>query len=153
MVGSHVLAECLKREDVKKVTCITRRTSGIKNPRLIEVLHDDFLDYTKAFGEALRKFNDIMTFCFLSGQGADSSGKSKIQFARDKGIAENILLNLKFGKTYIFRPGYIYPVKPRKEPNLIYKISCLSSPKADANLHVLWGVCTKTSCPKPHQPF
>ena len=43
-------------------------------------------------------------------------------FARDKGIAENILLKLNFKKTYIFRPGYIYPVTPRKEPNFIYRL-------------------------------
>ena len=26
-------------------------------------------------------------------------------------------------QTYIFRPGYIYPVEPREEPNLMYKVS------------------------------
>ena len=26
-------------------------------------------------------------------------------------------------RLHIFRPGYIYPVTPRKEPNLVYRIS------------------------------
>ena len=43
-------------------------------------------------------------------------------FARDKGAAENIILDLVFEKTYIFRPGYIYPNTPRKEPNFSYKL-------------------------------
>jgi hypothetical protein len=45
-----------------------------------------------------------------------------VLFAKAKGIAENYILSLKFPHTYIFRPGYIYPVEPRKEPNLLYKI-------------------------------
>ncbi|MFC2111552.1 hypothetical protein ACFLQ5_03790 [Bacteroidota bacterium] len=31
-------------------------------------------------------------------------------------------MKLQFDKTYIFRPGYIYPDSPRKEPNFTYKI-------------------------------
>ena len=80
------------------------------------------VDYTKCFAEELRRCNDETVFCFLSGQGADSKEKSRIMFARDKGIAENILLKLNFKKTYIFRPGYIYPVIPRNEPNFIYRL-------------------------------
>jgi nucleoside-diphosphate-sugar epimerase len=78
--------------------------------------------FTKAFAETLRKNNTNTSFCFLSGQGADSSERSKILFAREKGIAENILLNLEFTHTHIFRPGYIYPNTPRKEPNFFYKL-------------------------------
>ncbi|HEY1405631.1 MAG TPA: NAD-dependent epimerase/dehydratase family protein [Spirochaetota bacterium] len=158
MVGKLVLQECLRRKDVNKVTSITRRSTGIKNKKLIEVIHNDFLDYsgiekyfrnqdvcfycigvytgqvpadefikitvayTKAFGEALRRNNTSSTFCFLSGQGADSSERSHILFAREKGIAENIILKLKFDNTYIFRPAYIYPDSPRQEPNLFYRI-------------------------------
>jgi len=27
-----------------------------------------------------------------------------------------------FPRTYVFRPAYIYPVKPRREPNLSYRM-------------------------------
>ena len=43
-------------------------------------------------------------------------------FARYKGQAENALLAMAFPRTYIFRPAYIYPVEPRKEPNLSYRL-------------------------------
>jgi len=33
-----------------------------------------------------------------------------------------IFIEFKLPKTYIFRPGYIYPVTPRKEPNIGYKL-------------------------------
>ncbi len=79
-------------------------------------------EYTKAFADALYQKSPAARFCFLSGEGADPSEKSRILFAREKGRAENYLLGLNFSKTYLFRPGYIYPVKPRKEPNLMYKL-------------------------------
>lgn len=63
------------------------------------------------------------TFCFLSGQGADQTEKSRMAFARYKGAAETALLDIGFPRVHIFRPGYIYPVTPRKEPNLVYTIS------------------------------
>jgi nucleoside-diphosphate-sugar epimerase len=80
------------------------------------------IDYTKVFADALKQESPQATFCFLSGQGADSSEKSSVLFAKAKGIAENYLLNLKFARTFIFRPGYIYPVEPRKEPNTLYSV-------------------------------
>ena len=43
-------------------------------------------------------------------------------FARYKGEAEKVLLAAGFPCVYIFRPAYIYPVQPRKEPNLSYRL-------------------------------
>jgi nucleoside-diphosphate-sugar epimerase len=158
MIGSLVLENCLERDDVNKITSIVRRKTGKLHPKLVEVIHEDFsdfskvkeyfknqdicfycvgvytgqvprdefykitVDFTKAFAEELRRNSELATICFLSGQGADSKEKSRLMFAKDKGIAENILLKLKFKSTYIFRPGYIFPVTPRKEPNFMYKV-------------------------------
>jgi uncharacterized protein YbjT (DUF2867 family) len=43
-----------------------------------------------------------------------------LAFARYKGEAENGLRASGFPSLYIFRPAYIYPVEPRKEPNFSY---------------------------------
>ena len=43
-------------------------------------------------------------------------------FARYKGEAEKALLATGFPRVYIFRPGYIYPVEPREEPNFSYRL-------------------------------
>ncbi len=75
------------------------------------------VDYTQAFGTLLQIKSPRCVICFLSGQGADQSGQSKMMFAKDKGAAEKYLLKCAFPHTYIFRPGYIYPVVKRKEPN------------------------------------
>jgi uncharacterized protein YbjT (DUF2867 family) len=45
-----------------------------------------------------------------------------MSFARYKGEAENALLTAGFPHVYIFRPAYIYPVEPRKEPTFSYRL-------------------------------
>ncbi|MCB1045884.1 MAG: hypothetical protein KDC10_01680 [Calditrichaeota bacterium] len=59
---------------------------------------------------------------FLSGMGADRNQRSRIAFARHKGVAENALLALGFTRLGIFRPGYIFPVTARREPTLAYRV-------------------------------
>jgi nucleoside-diphosphate-sugar epimerase len=178
MIGRLVLEECLKREDVAAVTSVTRKPLGLQHPKLKEVLHQDFLDYssigeqfrnqdvcfycigvytgkvptaefkkitvdfTKAFADALGANSKELTFCFLSGEGADSSEKSRILFAREKGIAENYLLKAGFRQVYLFRPGYIYPVTPRQEPNLLYKFMRVIYPFA-SKLYPNMGVSSE----------
>lgn len=80
------------------------------------------VDYAIAFANALKRGSENAVLCFLSGAGADRSEKSRTAFARYKGIAENQIsaLGMEF---YTFRPGYIYPVTPRQEPNLMYSFS------------------------------
>ncbi len=79
------------------------------------------VDYTKVFADALKDGSPGATFCFLSGDGADQKEKSRFSFARYKGMAENYLQAKQFGQFYTFRPGYIYPVEKRTEPNFSYR--------------------------------
>lgn len=80
------------------------------------------VDYVKAFADKLKNESPNATLSFLSGAGADLKEKSRISFARYKGMAENHLLKSEFKELYIFRPGYIYPVAKRAEPNTFYRI-------------------------------
>ena len=57
----------------------------------------------------------------LSGGGADPTGRSRLAFARYKGEAETALSAAGFPHVYMFRPAYIYPVEPRKEPTVGYR--------------------------------
>ncbi|MCA8915615.1 MAG: hypothetical protein KDB90_09400 [Planctomycetes bacterium] len=158
MIGGLALQHCLDRADVAQVTILSRRPVGISHPRLHEVLHDDFgdysavaaelaghdvalfclgaytgvlpddefrrvtVDYALAFANALYAASPRAVFCFLSGQGADQSGRSRMAFARYKGEAEKGLLAIGFPRVHLFRPGYIYPVSPRREPNFAYRV-------------------------------
>jgi hypothetical protein len=44
MVGEGVLHECLLHPDIKKILVINRRPCGISNPKLSEIIHDNFFD-------------------------------------------------------------------------------------------------------------
>jgi nucleoside-diphosphate-sugar epimerase len=81
------------------------------------------VDYPEALAKVLYKKNPDIQFCLLSGAGADRSERSRMMFAKDKGAIENRLSNMGFQSFHAFRPGYIYPVISRNEPNLSYKIS------------------------------
>ncbi|MEL6676811.1 MAG: NAD(P)H-binding protein [Bacteroidota bacterium] len=80
------------------------------------------VDFVTAFGDMLAAQSPQAGFCLLSGAGADLTEKSRVSFARYKGMAENYLLQKGFPALGIFRPAYIYPVEKRKEPNPAYGI-------------------------------
>ena len=80
------------------------------------------VDYTIEFARVLRGGSPDAAFSFLSGSGADPTGQSRMPYARYKGEAEKALLAAGFSRVYVFRPAYIYPVEPRKEPNFSYRL-------------------------------
>jgi uncharacterized protein YbjT (DUF2867 family) len=80
------------------------------------------VDYTVEFARVLRIASPDASFSFLRGNGADPTGQSRLPYARYKGEAETALLAAGFPHVYIFRPAYIYPVEPRKEPNFNYRL-------------------------------
>ncbi|MGD0675862.1 MAG: NAD-dependent epimerase/dehydratase family protein [Polyangiaceae bacterium] len=59
---------------------------------------------------ALVDVNPGMTFIFVSGAGADGTGKSRTMWARVKGETENAVLALPFKGRYVFRPAFIRPM-------------------------------------------
>src|SRR5580658_1679459 len=86
------------------------------------VLRKITVDYTVEFARVLRDSSPDAVFSFLSGTGADPTGRSRMPFARYKGEAENALAAAGFPRVYMFRPAYIYPVQPRREPNFSYRL-------------------------------
>jgi uncharacterized protein YbjT (DUF2867 family) len=80
------------------------------------------VDYAIEFARVFRDSSPRATFEFLSGSGADPTGRSRMAFARYKGEAEKALTTAGFPALYIFRPGYIYPVQPRREPTVGYRL-------------------------------
>jgi len=77
-------------------------------------------DLTLHFANTLLKLNPEMTFCYVSGQGTDSTEKSRIMWANVKGKTENALLALPFKKAYMFRPGFIQPMRGIKSSTKMY---------------------------------
>jgi hypothetical protein len=66
---------------------------------------------TMCAAETLSNLNPDMTFCYISGQGTDTSENGRLMWARVKGKTENELLRLPFKDAYMFRPGFIKPIK------------------------------------------
>jgi len=79
-------------------------------------------DYQKAFTDVFEKSNPNATFVLFGAAGADPTGKSSMTFAKVKGRAENLLLQTKFPKKYILRPGFICPTDKRIPPGTVNKI-------------------------------
>jgi uncharacterized protein YbjT (DUF2867 family) len=111
------LAASLSHQDAA-IFCLGAYTGSVSDAEFRTIT----VDYTVEFARALHTSSPSAEFVFLSGRGADPTEKSRIAFARYKGEAENALLAAGFHAVYIFRPAYIYPVKPRKEPNLGYRL-------------------------------
>jgi uncharacterized protein YbjT (DUF2867 family) len=111
------LAETLSRQDAA-VFCLGAYTGAVSNAELRTIT----VNYTVEFARVLRGSSPGAAFSFLSGSGADPTGRSRVPFARFKGEAENALLAAGFPHVYLFRPAYIYPVEPRKEPNFTYRL-------------------------------
>jgi uncharacterized protein YbjT (DUF2867 family) len=100
------------------VFCMGTYTGAVPDAELRTIT----VDYTIEFARVLRRSSPEAALSFLSGSGADQTGRSRVPFARYKGHAEKALLAAGFPRVYIFRPAYIYPVEPRKEPNVGYRV-------------------------------
>jgi len=99
--------------------CLGVYTGAVKRELFREITVDHPVELARKHLEA----NPKGSFTLLSGQGADRSEKSRMMFAEDKGAAENLLSTMYAGTFYTLRPGYIYPVEKREEPNFGYKLS------------------------------
>ncbi len=111
------VAEHLRRHDAA-IYCLGAYTGAVPDDELRRVT----VDMPVTFAAAFHAESPDAAFCFLSGQGADQSGRSRIPFARYKGMAECALLGLGFRRLHIMRPGYIHSVERRREPNLAYDL-------------------------------
>lgn len=67
-------------------------------------------DYAMSAAKTLVELNPSMVFLFISGMGADSTGKSRTMWARVKGETENAILALPFRDAYVIRPAMVQPL-------------------------------------------
>jgi uncharacterized protein YbjT (DUF2867 family) len=109
------LTDVLSDQDAA-VYCLGTYTGSVSDAELRTIT----AGYTIEFARVLRNSSPNAAFSFLSGNGADPTGRSRLAFARYKGEAEKALLVAGFPRVYLFRPAYIYPVQPRREPNFSY---------------------------------
>jgi uncharacterized protein YbjT (DUF2867 family) len=68
-------------------------------------------DLTIAVAKALLAISPRAVFVFVSGVGTDSSEAGRLMWARIKGKTENALLAMGFRDAYMFRPGFVQPLR------------------------------------------
>jgi uncharacterized protein YbjT (DUF2867 family) len=158
MVGQGVLRECLLDRDVTEILSVVRTPTGQQHPKLRELHHADFFDFTAIAGDlsgfdacfyclgatsvgkseaeytkityditvaaadVVAHMNPRLTFIFVSGASSDSTERGSVMWARVKGKAENAILAMPFGASYVFRPGLIQPMHGAQSKTALYRI-------------------------------
>ncbi|MGE5277334.1 MAG: epimerase [Acidobacteriota bacterium] len=103
MIGQGVLRECLLDAEVEQVLAIGRRPTGARHPKLREIVHEDFFDFSGIEGE-LSGF-DACLFCL----GVSSAGMSEQTYRRATYditmAAAGTLAKLNPGLTFLYISG------------------------------------------------
>jgi uncharacterized protein YbjT (DUF2867 family) len=149
MVGQGVLRECLRATDVTEVITVLRSASGVAHPKLREIIHRDFTDFTglqvdadacfwclgvtslgmseadyarvtRDFTVAAAKALARPTMTFVFVSGQGADGTA--MWARVKKSAEDALFTMPFKAVYVFRPGIIQPKDGIRSRTRLYNV-------------------------------
>jgi uncharacterized protein YbjT (DUF2867 family) len=105
MVGKGVLLECLDHAEVEQVLLINRRPIDLKHPKLVEVIHTDFSDYT-AIVDELKGYDAAYLCMGVSAAGLDETRYTEITYLFTINLAKTLYgLNPKMTITYVSGQG------------------------------------------------
>ncbi|KAG0700675.1 hypothetical protein DFH29DRAFT_611355 [Suillus ampliporus] len=121
------------------IWALGKSTVGLSDEEYTRITYDYTMHFVNSIQEAGTKdrTGEPFRFVFISGEGADPSGKRNIMFARIKGITEKALRDLAPSsniKASIMRPAYFFPSKdhPSDRENIrspiLRAIDCLATP-------------------------
>ena len=97
--------------------CLGASSVGMKEADYYRVTHE----LTVSLAHLLLRLNPGLVFTYVSGAGTDSSEKGRSMWARVKGKTENDLLRMGFSAAFMFRPGYIHPLKGVRSRTALYR--------------------------------
>lgn len=98
--------------------CLGVSSAGMKEADYTRLTHD----VTLAAASAMLAVSPQLTFIYVSGEGTDSSERGRSMWARVKGKTENDLLAMPFRAAYMFRPGYIQPLRGVRSKTPLYQL-------------------------------
>ncbi|HEV7646956.1 MAG TPA: NAD(P)H-binding protein [Actinophytocola sp.] len=84
--------------------CLGVTSAGMKEAEYTKITYD----LTMSAAAAVAERNPAATFVYVSGQGADSTERGRVMWARVRGRTENALFATSLN-AYVVRPGYIQP--------------------------------------------
>src|SRR5882672_9507395 len=97
--------------------CLGISSAGMSEADYTRVTYD----ITVAAANAVLAANPKIVMCFVSGQGTDGTERGSSMWARVKGRAENHLHGMPFGAKYMFRPGFIQPLRGITSKTNLYR--------------------------------
>jgi uncharacterized protein YbjT (DUF2867 family) len=149
MVGQGVLRECLLDPEVTEVLAVMRSATGQQHPKLREIVHNDFNDFSAlqldgdacfwCLGVSSTGLNEAdytrithdytlaaakglarPTLTFIFVSGAGAQGNA--MWARVKRKTEDALFAMPFKAVYVFRPGMIQALHGIKSRTRLYNV-------------------------------
>jgi hypothetical protein len=89
MVGEGVLHECLQNAQVEAVLVINRKTSGLSHPKLTEIIHADFFDFS-AIESQLKGYNACFFCLGVSSVGMKEPDYYKVTYTLTMQVATTL---------------------------------------------------------------
>jgi uncharacterized protein YbjT (DUF2867 family) len=99
--------------------CLGVSSVGLSESRYYHLTYDLTIAAATALASAAAR---RITFCYVSGEGTDSTERGRSAWARIKGKTENALLRLPFKAAFMFRPGYIQPLRGIRSKTRWYRV-------------------------------
>lgn len=96
--------------------CLGVSSAGLKEDTYRTLTYD----LTLAAAGTLARLNPGLVFCYVSGEGTDSTEEGRMMWARVKGKTENDLLRMEM-PAYMFRPGFVQPMKGVRSRTRLYQ--------------------------------
>ena len=103
MVGEGVMHECLNHPDVEEVLIINRRKSGIQHPKLKEIIHNNFYDFSDIKIDLIG-YNACFFCLGTTSVGKKEDEYTKITFDITKALAD-MLVHLNQDLTFCYISG------------------------------------------------
>lgn len=91
MVGQGVLLECLESPKVEKILVINRRHLSIKHPKLTEVIHNDFFDFS-AIKDHLKGYDACFHCMGVSSLGMKENEYHRYTYDITEALAKTLFL-------------------------------------------------------------
>jgi len=87
MVGRSTLNECLRNEKVEHVLIVNRKRLGLVHPKLTEVIHADFMDFSPLVDQ-FKEYNACFHCMGVSSIGMNEALFNKLTFKITKSLAD-----------------------------------------------------------------
>jgi len=89
MVGEGALHDCLLHEDVEQVLAINRKNCGISHPKLKEIIHADFFDFSSIENQ-LQNYNACFFCLGVSSIGMNEETYTKLSYTLTMHVAQTL---------------------------------------------------------------